>query len=295
MSGERAEAAAEEPADGVAGSAATLGALFGEAQVRGEVGELIGLLAGLSRFRARFEVGAALPSSAAPVRLCTGAAPGLVCLPSVLATAGPHQYARFARPFAGLRAVTALPLPGFLDGEPLPAGIDALLDAHARSVCALAGEHPFVLLGHSTGGVIAYAVAARLQQEGVAPAAVVLIDTYPLDDGDFAQTTREAMGRMLAGATEGALNDVRLTAMAAYGGLLAEWTPVEIAPPTLLVQASEPMSGEDSERAWRTAWEYADEVLESPGDHFTMMEAHAATTAKTVGEWLAGVLEGERV
>ncbi|MER7880981.1 thioesterase domain-containing protein [Streptomyces solisilvae] len=78
-----------------------------------------------------------------------------------------------------LRAVSAVRHPGFEPGEALPATLDALVTAQAIAVRAAAAEGPLVLLGRSAGGWVAHAVAERLESEGAAPAAVVLVDTYP--------------------------------------------------------------------------------------------------------------------
>ncbi|MEU9971276.1 polyketide synthase dehydratase domain-containing protein [Streptomyces malaysiensis] len=78
-----------------------------------------------------------------------------------------------------LRPVSAVRHPGFEPGEALPATLDALVTAQAIAVRAAAAEGPLVLLGRSAGGWVAHAVAERLESEGAAPAAVVLVDTYP--------------------------------------------------------------------------------------------------------------------
>jgi acyl transferase domain-containing protein/NADP-dependent 3-hydroxy acid dehydrogenase YdfG/acyl carrier protein len=279
------------------GEQGTLGAMFGEAHARGAVDEFIELLMGVSKFRPAFEVGSERPQTPEPVRLSTGdASPTLICFPSMLASSGPHQYVRFANALQGARDVTVLPLPGFIEGEPLPASMRAGVQSHAEVVRRLTDGAPFVLVGHSTGGTIAYAVAAHLQSVGVTPAGVALIDTYSFTKGAFAQTTSSVMGRMLANAVGSvSLNDVRVMAMGAYGRLLSEWVPVEVAAPTLLVQASEPMSAEPTGDEWRSAWRFAHSAVEVPGDHFTMMEDHAEATARAVEGWLLTTFEGQVV
>jgi len=83
-----------------------------------------------------------------------------------------------------------------------------------------------------------------------------------------------------------ALSDARLTAMGAYLRLFGEWAPEEIAAPILLVRATEPLPGFSSDREWRSSWSSAHTVADAPGDHFTIMEEHADTTAEAVESWL---------
>ncbi|WP_223274058.1 alpha/beta fold hydrolase, partial [Nocardia cerradoensis] len=73
-----------------------------------------------------------------------------------MATGGPQQYARIAAQLRTGRDVLALPLIGFDAGEPLPTTPAAALEATAGSVLAAAQGEPFVLVGHSSGGLLAY-------------------------------------------------------------------------------------------------------------------------------------------
>ncbi|WEV28938.1 alpha/beta fold hydrolase [Streptomyces sp. 71268] len=198
--------------------------------------------------------------------------PHLVCLPSVLAASGPHQFARFA---AALRAdcrVSALPLPGFRPGEPLPASLDALLDALAGAVRSAVGDEPFAMAGYSSGGLLAHAVAER-----VGARAVVLLDSRPLDAYRAADSER-----LLAGLATRAdyLDDTRLTAMGGYLRLLAGASLRPHSRPTLLVTAAE------REAEPLAPWPLPHTEVSAPGDHFTLIEEHAETTAKAVGAWL---------
>ncbi len=78
-----------------------------------------------------------------------------------------------------------------------------------------------------------------------------------------------------------AVDDARLTAMAAYVRLLADWEPTPAAAPTLLAKAEDTLP-------WSVATpgDHAT-VMTVPGDHFSMMDGDASTTAHAVREWLA--------
>ena len=102
--------------------------------------------------------------------------PGVVCLPSFVGR--PHEYARFAAGFRGIRTVRVFPAPGFAAGEPLPATFGALVAVQPEAIRSSADGMPYVLAGHSSGGLTAHALATRLEKAAQAPVAVVLMDTY---------------------------------------------------------------------------------------------------------------------
>ena len=260
--------------------------LFGRALELGQATGFTDLLATAARFRPVFDVPGSAETPAA-VTLATGTTqPALFCFPTVLATSGPHQYARIA---AGLddRTISALTLPGYTDGERLPATLDALVEATAEAVRQQAGGGPFALVGYSSGGILAHAVAERLEEHGVHPDAVVLLDTYLLLDQTLPTLGPVLMDGMAARLGELApLDDVRLTAMGGYLRLLAGWEPGPIAARTLLVRASEPVPGWPERDDWRCSWRQAHTAVDVPGDHFTVIEEHAASTATAIDTWL---------
>ncbi|MFI2645708.1 SDR family NAD(P)-dependent oxidoreductase [Streptomyces sp. NPDC018610] len=257
------------------------------------------LIMAASRLRDAFDAESAGEHLPEPVPLATGGArPRLFCLPAVVATAGPQQYARFAEHFRGRRDVTVLPEPGYLPGERIPADLAALTELHARALRRAAGDEPFVLVGHSAGGQIAHAVTAHLETLGSPPEALVLLDVpWPEDDADNAEVGAAMLGvafdreRKLGG---GIMNDVRLTAMGGYHRLLADWRPEPVKTPTLQVRATEPMpsaSGavEDDAVMLRVDWKLDHTARDVPGNHFSIVEEHAGATAGVVEEWLAGI------
>jgi thioesterase domain-containing protein len=127
---------------------------------------------------------------------------------------------------------------------------------------------------------------------GTPPAAVVLLDTYlPTADSPLEAFGAELLGAMFDREELFAPMDAaRLTAMSWYFDLLAEWRPAPLPPdvPVLLVRSSEPPVPDAESRVgeWRTSWESAHTVVDVPGDHFTMMEAHASSTAAAVQDWI---------
>ncbi len=286
--------AGEQP-DG-ADSSGTLVALMREAGGRGELGEFMEMLSAAARFRPTFEARSDPHEAPRSVRLAAGTGrPGLVCVPTVLATAGAHQYAKFAHSFRDERDVAVLTLPGFADGERLPASVRDVAAVHAEAIGELALDAPPVLVGYSAGGVLAYALAGYLQSIGCPPAGVVLIDTLSLAHEAVAEVLGNVVWGMLSREdVRVPVSDAGLTAMAAYGELLAGWEPVEVAAPTLALRASALTPDVFTELAWATAWGLAGETVEVPGNHVALMEENVDSTAQAVKEWLDNDYRGTR-
>jgi pimaricinolide synthase PimS1 len=264
----------------------SLAGLFAEAVTAGKVPDGIALLGLAANLRPSFSVAAELDRPLRATRLSEGRErPSLVCVPSPAAMTGALQYARLAAPFRGTRAVSVLPLPGFVAGELLPESLGALVDVLAASVREAAGDEPFVLLGYSSGGLLGYALAAELERTGDAPAGVVLLDTYEID-GPVAHAVHDMAGGLLDRRDEVGLDRAKLTAMGRYLGLLAEADLAEVRAPTLLLQAETRFGEGDETEAWQSTWWRADRCETVPGDHFSLIGQCAESTATAVAGWL---------
>ncbi len=281
----RTDAAAAEVSAAGQGSG-TLTALVRHASADGKILEAIGLLAEAAKFRPAFASAGELPAQPPRPPLTAGEAPRLICLPSFVAGAGPFQFARFAQSFAGRRSVSALSLPGFADGEPVPASWSAAIEALAASVRAVAGGDPVVLLGHSAGGMLAHAIAEWLEDEGDGPAGVVLIDTYATQGDEWNSVMASAMAPLFGPGMETFPLESSLLTMGAYWRLIPEWEPRDIAAPGLFLRAAQPL-GDAYERGLLPAWQLPETILEVPGDHFGVIGDRAESTARAVDEWLA--------
>ncbi|GCB43883.1 type I polyketide synthase [Streptomyces sp. NL15-2K] len=270
-------------------TAGTFGTLFREASARGRTGEFFGVLVAASEFRPAFRTSDELPRPVDVVRLAEGAdAPGLVCLPSILAISGPHQYVRFAGALRGRRDVAAVAAPGFSRGEPLPATVEAVVRAQAEAILAHTDGAPFALVGHSSGGMLAHAVAAELELGGGTVDALVLIDIYSHDVEALAGI-QPVLSTGMIEREDGyiPMDDTRLTAMGGYVRLFHGWQPTPVQAPTLLLRATEPMFGWSRDGDWRSSWTLPHTAVDTPGNHFSVMEDHAVTTARAVDEWLS--------
>lgn len=278
----------------------SISALFRAACQNGQVEQGYELLRSAAALRPAFSSSEEYGKELRPVRLTTGPTrPVVVCFSSFVALAGVHQYARLAAAFRGERDVWALSVPGFLKDERLPRSREVVTRMQAEAVREAVGDTPFVLMGSSGGGLMAHAAASILEESGTPACAVVLLDTYPAtEDSPLVKFEADLIDGMFDREQFTALDASRLTAMSRYFDLFGGWQPGKLAAPTLLVRASEPivasLADEDGPDGggWQTVWDGAHTTLDVPGNHFTMMEAHAADTARAVREWLAAYAEG---
>jgi acyl transferase domain-containing protein len=287
------------------GSPGTLVHMLRAACATDAIESFLDVLMTASKFRPMFDRSSAADITTEWATLCDGEAPHeLICIPTALALSGPHQYAKFAQTFRGARVVSALALPGFLPGERLPESLEALIEALALAIEGRCREAPFVLMGYSSGGWLANAVACRLEREAKraaatasCPAAVVLLDSPSMAQGASSGVLARAVSGALADDVFGLVSDDRLVAMGAYLRLLSGWRPCAIDVPILSMRASESLLPGVSEGAPesedREPSQLAYSEIEVLGDHFTMMEQHVSGTAQAVQEWLSITLDKE--
>ena len=204
--------------------------------------------------------------------------PMVFCIPSLVASSGPHEYARFAKSLQGRCPVVAVPVPGFASGELLGSKLAAVAGAQAAAIKRHADGRPVALVGFSTGGLLAYAVAAECARAGLTPTAVVLIDFYTMETAwPIADVVVERMlGRR--GRAPGRRDD-RLAAMGAYLGLLSRWTPPTPVAPTLLIKATDPVPGVVRVGDGRATWPLRHAAVDLPGTHLSILEDHVDATA----------------
>jgi acyl transferase domain-containing protein/thioesterase domain-containing protein/acyl carrier protein len=289
--GERADGAEAAAAD-ANGSAGTLMVLLRQAHEQGLLGDFMPILAAASRFRPAFQSPRDLAGAPPLVPFSRGEGAELICVPSFLAGSGPHQFARLAAGFPAGRKLSAFSLPGFRSGERVPATWEAAVEALAVAVADQASEGAFVLAGYSIGGALAHALARRLEDDGLSPAGLVLIDTYaPERQDEMAAVFGEVMGSVLEQRhqlIEAAVDDDNLVAMGTYARLMAEWEPLPIDAPRLLLRASEPL-GDAYERGGLPWWQLPPEVIEVSGHHFELIGGSAAATAAAIDAWVKKV------
>ncbi len=273
----------------------TIAGLFTEALKAGQQADAIAFLRAAATLRPKFRTSAELTRPIRPLRLARrspDAAPGphLICVPALVAMAGVQQYSLFAASCRGRHDVSAVPIPGFTDGEALPADRQALVAAEADAISAYTGGEPSIVLGVSTGGLLVHAIATELCRRGTPPAGVALLDPYAVDS----EFVASAGGGLMQGLykrnqqyTE--VTSAGLSAMAWCFDLMEGWELGPLPCPTLLVRASEPIVAAQEAVDWRSAWPHADTVTDVPGNHFTIVEEHIADAVAAVQAWLPRV------
>ncbi|WP_374102912.1 SDR family NAD(P)-dependent oxidoreductase [Rhodococcus sp. PvR099] len=255
-------------------------ALYRQACLDGKVVEAGELLAAASNLRPTFDDAAGRVVDGLWLSEDVGVEPILICLPSLTAMSGPHQYARFAEGFRGQRGVAVVQVPGYVEGEPLPQTIDTIVAAVADAALRLADGRASVLVGYSSGGWLASEVVARLDNAGHGPQALVLLDTFLPKDAASTEFRSAMTNSMFAREQDfDLLTDVRLTAMGGYFRLFAGWEPSITRVPTVLVRAKESFV-HDGE--YEAQWPLEHRVIDAPGDHFTILESNAASTAALI-------------
>ncbi|MBL1103791.1 acyltransferase domain-containing protein [Streptomyces sp. 5-8] len=284
-----AERLAQTPDEQTAGDPLT--GLFRRAHRTGRLTEGFQLLTAAAALRPDFARRADADRWPAPVRVAAG--PGdlaVLCFPSLSAVSGPQEYLRLGAALGEAGEVWALPHPGFAAGEPLPGSAEALIAAQAETALEVAAGRRTVLLGRSSGGWIAHAVAAHLAALGTPAAAVVLADTFARSADR--SSTRLMVSQLLENeAAAELLDDQRLVAMGGYFRVFADWTPHPLDTPVLLLRATAEVPGApQGERG--AGWEHAHHVVDVPGDHFSMLDEHHRTTADAIASWLRTEVRG---
>ncbi|MFI9722689.1 beta-ketoacyl synthase N-terminal-like domain-containing protein [Streptomyces sp. NPDC052396] len=273
----------------------TLDALYRQACLTGEGRAAVELIGAAARLRRTFGAESAPQNAPRAVRLGpAGGSPLLLCFPSLLPASGPHEYAPLAEALNGDHEVLVLPQLGFAEDEPLPRDLDALTAAHATAVGQHVGEVPFLLCGHSSGGLIAHAVATRLEEQGCPAGGLILLDA-PWPDRTFQD---DVLSRVLAIAavrqqsfTAHGIPAHRLTATGGHLRVLAGWQPAPVSTPTLLLRAQQPVPELAEDDQWARPWQLPHTERAVPGDHFTMLDTHASALADAVRTWWAEIAD----
>ncbi|MEV6425717.1 type I polyketide synthase [Streptomyces sp. NPDC051662] len=298
------EAAAAGPARPArARSPQTLASLYRRVCATGDVVSAMHLLVTASLAVPGFGPEDSAAHALDPLHLAKGEAdrPPLVCFPGFSPALGRPWYATLARHFEEDRDVWEMRHPGVTSGDAPPRDWRTLVDLHTATLRErLDGRRP-VLVGWSMGGCPAHAVAARLAATGTPPAGLILLDTYHVTPEREAEPWLLAMPARTALAMgaefDTAVDDMALTAFGAYTRMLRGWHPEPPDVPILLVRAAgqppeaDTHGGTSAGRAGQDSWPGPCDTVEVPGDHWTIVEEHAVTTARTVRTWVDGLAD----
>jgi hypothetical protein len=182
---------------------------------------------------------------------------------------------------------------GFDAGERLPANSEVALRSIAESALLVTDGHPFVMLGHSSGGSLAYAAAGIMESAwGITPAAVVLLDTlsfkHRANEGvDFGEIVRLNFAR--ADQSSIRLTNSRLSAMGRWMGVLDSLEVKPTSAPVLEVRCTRPLiEGQDiSALLDRGPLVKGATVRLLDADHMSLALEDSGATAEIIKEWLS--------
>ena len=92
------------------------------------------------------------------------------------------NYAGLMRELDAQRPIYGLQAPGVAHDVPYAASIEEMAEDYVNAIRQIQPQGPYHLLGWSFGGVVAYAMACRLQQMGERVALLGIMDSYPSTD-----------------------------------------------------------------------------------------------------------------
>ncbi|MGK8522857.1 beta-ketoacyl synthase N-terminal-like domain-containing protein [Nocardia asteroides] len=286
-------AATNSPGPLTTGAVDGVRAVFESAVEAGKQPEAFRFLEAAAALRPTFDSLGTRGRVAAPTPLATGSGQvRLIAVSAPIVTGGAHQYVRLARHLDRRLGAVGIPLPGVGADELLPADADIAVESLADQVRAAAAGKPFVLAGYSSGGVLAYAVAERLEHAGSGGAeGVILLDSYkPADDGWGAPMEPIVLGMMAEQRSLGDYDEARLTAMVRWGQHLRRFPLAPIAAPVALVQCTRQFSasvgGDIVTLPTTQRWYEGHDVLPVEADHFSLLTDGAEATALAIVEWV---------
>nr|WP_084523619.1 type I polyketide synthase [Nocardia inohanensis] len=229
------------------------------------------------------------------IRLTEGAgSPRIICIAPPMAAGGVRQYARVANKLRTARDVVGLAPMGSHAGQPLPTDYAAATKALLQPILDAAEGKPFILFGYSSGGVLAYSVAERLEAlGGPTPAGVVLVDSYRVAEGDASEWILKPVAENMV-TNEAAFDrfdPARLTAMGQYIQVLRGIVPGKIAAPTLFLQCAQRIPGVPQDfMEWQAQpWDESHRVVQVDANHFAMLHEGSDQVAAAVDDWLEGL------
>jgi malonyl CoA-acyl carrier protein transacylase len=267
----------------------TVAALFRNSVRAGvDIPKTFAMLRAIADLRPEFQHATELRALPDPAKLVDGTGnPRLICLSTPMVAGGAHQHARLAASFRGIRSVYGLPLTGFGGDELLPATAEAATEAVAESVRQAAEGQPFVLVGYSSGGMLAYSATRLLEATGTPPAGLVLLDTYDVKDHGMPDGFEHMTYRMLEMESAfGPYDSARLSAMSRYFHLLPHFDRGRIETPALFVGVEKSFRPDTGDFVKAVPWDFDYDLRMSPGNHFTLVEDEADGTARIIEDWL---------
>ncbi|MBF6079659.1 AMP-binding protein, partial [Nocardia beijingensis] len=141
-----------------------------------------------------------------PIRASGSAAP-LFCLHPMYGLA--WSYAGLAQFMPAEQPIFGLQSPALSEDGELPGSLDELAERYLSEIRAVQPQGPYRLLGWSLGGVLAHAIATRLQDAGEQVELLAMMDSHPNPDVvGFRAAVRGALAELGLGTAATADGDV---------------------------------------------------------------------------------------
>ncbi|MFD0185752.1 SDR family NAD(P)-dependent oxidoreductase, partial [Streptomyces sp. NPDC127133] len=227
------------------------------------------------------------------ISLKKGEGETLVCFDPFIGPPSPFHYAQLVRHLGESHNAVVLQNPGFSSpADPIPASADVLCEAlfnRLKSTVGLENQH-MVFLGHSSGGLVAWALARHLQAAGIdINVRVILLDTDQRVTRD--PTAYFEPDLLSALAEHSAKQDPdRRTRWPVASAMYAQftWPTEEIPFDSLLIRATAADRGVTAiDHPADSGWTMATKVEDVQASHLGMLRSNASATAGIVSDWLA--------
>ncbi|AZD21743.1 Polyketide synthase [Pseudomonas chlororaphis subsp. aurantiaca] len=227
------------------------------------------------------------------------------------------------------RPVIAFRSPNFDAGNTPLLSVQDIVAHFLKEILSIQPQGPYLLAGHSFGGLVAYEIAQQLTERGQQVAHLILLDTFPIKQGQSQEgedpevmanheisRVREIFSMYTDSPVAAYLPDPRLNAV--YRTNLKAFMAYDVRPtevPTTLLRARDEFPagimhpGRTASLECTTpSFGWAElcrqlTILEVPGDHFTLLlpphvEVLGTTLHAVLGDghlipWEAGIFKGE--
>ncbi|MGV0771741.1 beta-ketoacyl synthase N-terminal-like domain-containing protein [Mycobacterium syngnathidarum] len=206
--------------------------------------------------------------------------PELMCFPSLAPSSAAYEFSKLSRYLRQRCRMRAVQLPGFTSRF-LPGSRAMVVDPVCASISRDRDPSGIVLVGFSSGGLIAHSVAAQLEEAGAPVRALILLDTHPMHGGPYGNIAVRILER--ADMDESSLvpiDDARLTASIRYMDLFSNWKPTRLSTPTIV------LAPRHLERV-HTEWTDWATFIGLDCNHFDLLDSHAAESAESIDRWLS--------
>jgi len=240
-----------------------------------------------------------------------GQHPALFFIPGTLGTSGP--FFRLASRLSTSRALYALQPPG-MDGRQAPCtSMAQMAQAHVRSLRAVQPSGPYVLCGHSFGGLLAFEVARQLLAENEQVSRVVLLDSDPACQLNPVQEAVspdavQALLQQVAWLTDGppgsaplvasetpmSVEDLAVLARVVEAQQSMRHVPTPCAVKLVLIRAEEGGMQGSADARWRELTPHDVDVHGVAGQHYSMLGQHVDALAHTLDHVLRAIDAEER-